>query len=87
MHALAMAKANVENWTYVMHNAHLIERKQLEQTVEQMVSLISPLISGMQMAVEVEAAHQTRPIRSHLGTRRPIRVNSRVLLLFGHFYG
>ena len=61
MHTLAMAKANVENWTYVMHNAHLIERKQLEQTVEQMVSLISPLISGMQMAVEVEALTKLDP--------------------------
>lgn len=61
MHALAMAKANVENWTYVMHNAHLIERKQLEQTVEQMVSLISPLISSMQMVVEVEALTKLDP--------------------------
>ncbi len=61
MHALAMAKANVENWTYVMHNAHLIERKQLEQTVEQMVSLISPLISAMQMVVEVEALTKLDP--------------------------
>lgn len=61
MHSLAMAKANMENWKYIMHNSHLVERKQLEHTVEQMVNMFDPLIDGMQMAVEVEALTKLDP--------------------------
>lgn len=62
MRHAAMAKANMENWTYVMHNSHLVERKQLEQTIEQMVSTFTPVIDGLQAALEIEALTKFDPI-------------------------
>jgi hypothetical protein len=61
MHSLAMAKANMENWKYIQHNSHLVKREQLEQTVDQMISMFEPLIDGMQMATEVEALTRLDP--------------------------
>lgn len=62
MHVFAAMKANMENWKYVMHNAHLVERKQLEHTVEQMVSMFEPFIDGGQMILEVEALTKFDPL-------------------------
>lgn len=57
-----MMKANMNNWTYVMHNSHLVERKQLEHTVEQMVTMLTPFIDGMQASVEIEALTKFDPL-------------------------
>lgn len=62
MRAAAMVKVNMENWTYVMYNSHLVERKQLEQTIEQMISTFSPVINGLQVALEIEALTKFDPI-------------------------
>ena len=62
MRHFAMMKANMENWKYVMHNSHLVERKQLEQTVEQMISMFEPFVDGGQMALEVEALTKFDPL-------------------------
>jgi hypothetical protein len=62
MRHAAMVKANMENWTYVMHNASLVERKLLEHTVEQMVSLFTPVVDGLQVALEIEALTKFDPI-------------------------
>lgn len=62
MRAAKMAKANMENWTYVMHNSSLVERKHLEQTIEQMVSTFTPVIDGLQATLEIEALTKFDPI-------------------------
>jgi hypothetical protein len=55
MRAASMMKANMENWKYVQHNAHLVERKQLEDTITQMISMFEPFVDGVQTALEIEA--------------------------------
>lgn len=61
MRTFAMMKANMENWKYVLHNRHLVDRDRLEQTVEQMVSMFEPFVDGGQMALEVEALTKFEP--------------------------
>lgn len=62
MRHFAMLKANMDNWTYVMHNRHLVERDRLEQTVEQMVSTFDGFAEAMQMVLEVEALTKFDPL-------------------------
>lgn len=62
LRSLAMMKANMENWKYVMHNSHLVERKQLEQTIEQMISTFDGFPDAMQMIFEVEALTKFDPL-------------------------
>lgn len=62
MRHFAMLKANMDNWTYVMHNRHLVDRDRLEQTVEQMVTTFDGFAEGMQMILEVEALTKFDPL-------------------------
>lgn len=62
MRHFAMLKANMDNWTYVMHNRHLVDRNRLEQTVEQMVTTFDGFAEGMQMVLEVEALTKFDPL-------------------------
>lgn len=62
MRHFAMLKANMDNWTYVMHNRHLVDRDRLEQTVEQMVTTFDGFAEGMQMVLEVEALTKFDPL-------------------------
>ena len=55
MRHFAMMKANMDNWKYVLHNRHLVERDRLEQTVEQMVSTFDGFAEHMQMVLELKA--------------------------------
>ncbi len=61
MRHFAMMKANMDNWKYVMHNRHLVDRDRLEQTVEQMVRTFDGFAEGAQMALEVEALTKFDP--------------------------
>lgn len=62
MHVFAQMRANMENWKYVQHNSHLVERKQLEHTIEQMITMFEPFVEGGQMALEIEAMTKFDPI-------------------------
>lgn len=62
MRHFAMLKANMDNWTYVMHNRHLVDRDRLEQTVEQMVTTFDGFAEGVQMVLEVEALTKFDPL-------------------------
>lgn len=62
MRVFAMMKANMENWKYVQANSHLVERKQLEQTVDQMIAMFEPFVDGGQTALEIEALTKFDPI-------------------------
>lgn len=62
MRTFAMMKANMENWKYVQHNSHLVDRDRLEQTIEQMISMFEPFVDGGQMALEVEALMKFDPL-------------------------
>lgn len=62
MRYFATFRANIENWRYVEANKHLLPRERLEQTIEQMLSKIAPLIEEGQANVEVEALTTFDPI-------------------------
>lgn len=62
MRYLAMNRATVENWKYVEANKHLLPRERLEQTIEQMLSMIEPIITTAQNQAEVEALTKFDPI-------------------------
>lgn len=62
MRTVAMMKANMENWKYVMHNSAFLDKARLEQTIEQMISTFDGLADGVQMALEVEALTKFDPI-------------------------
>lgn len=62
MRHFAMLRANMENWKYVQHNSHLVEREQLEQTIDQMISTFDGFAESMQMVLEIEALTKFDPI-------------------------
>ena len=55
MRGFAMLKANMENWKYVQHNRHLVDRDRLEQTVDQMITTFDGFAEKMQMVLELKA--------------------------------
>lgn len=61
MRVFQMIAANIENWKYIQHNAHLLPRERLEQTVDQMINTFDPIIKGTQMVLEVEALTKLDP--------------------------
>lgn len=61
MRHFAKMKANMDNWKYVLHNRHLVDRIRLEQTVEQMVAMFDGFAESAQMFLEIEALTKFDP--------------------------
>lgn len=55
LRVLPTIEANLENWRYVQVNAEYLPNKQVADAIEQILSLLDPMISTMRNVLEVEA--------------------------------
>jgi len=61
LYGFQMLAANMENWSYVSTNAEYLDKKQVADSLEQILSQLKPLVLLLRDHIEIEALTRLDP--------------------------